>query len=69
MEGEVLERIYAAEVRAIGGTTMKKILTLMMSMMLFAGLSACSGSEDEDGVKTIDVGVSIYKFEDNHYSL
>lgn len=48
---------------------MKKILTLMMSMMVLAGAAGCSGEETPAGAKTIDVGVSIYKFDDNFMTL
>ena len=47
---------------------MKKILSLLASIMLILGLGACTNDEKEDK-QTINVGVSIYKFDDNFMTL
>ncbi len=49
---------------------MKKIAALFLSFMMLAGLVGCTGSNDPGkDKKIINVGVSIYKFDDNFMTL
>ncbi|MGN1343455.1 MAG: galactose ABC transporter substrate-binding protein [Traorella sp.] len=46
---------------------MKKIVALLMPLLLLLGLSACDNTDNEK--KIVNVGVSIYKFDDNFMTL
>ena len=48
---------------------MKKILSLFACLMMVVGLTACTNAEPADEKKTVNVGVSIYKFDDNFMTL
>ena len=48
---------------------MKKIVSLFACLMMVVGLTACTNAEPKDEKKTVNVGVSIYKFDDNFMTL
>lgn len=47
---------------------MKKILAGLVSLLMVSGLSACETNKDNEK-KVVNVGVSIYKFDDNFMTL